>query len=288
MTARKLLMVITLVLLAALLPACARGTKLPANSRSAAAETDLPTATIAQPASATPAPSETPEPTSTGTPTDTPLPTATATPIPTESHTPTVTLTPTISLTPTQTTTPTITVTPTRDFPDVVVREQANCRYGPSIAYLYRWGLYEGDTAEVHGRNWNGTWYWIKPFNLDSHCWASEIVFEERIDAMALPYVQPRLPKTTFAGPPSDVKATRSGNQVTINWVSVTLSDDKRRGNLLEVTQCIDGSLVFQPYHTDESEITLQDDENCEGESGALLYTAEKHGYSDPVQVPWP
>lgn len=159
---------------------------------------------------------------------------------------------------------------------------------GQAVAYLYRWGLYEGDTATVEGRNWNGTWYWIKPFNLDSHCWASEIVFKERVDAMALPYIEPRLPKTTFAGPPSNVQAVRNGNQVTITWVSVTLSDDKRRGNMLEVTQCIDGNLIFQPYQTDGSEITLRDDQTCEQPSGALLYTAEKHGYSDPVQVPWP
>lgn len=105
---------------------------------------------------------------------------------------------------------------------------------------------------------------------------------------MALPYIEPRLPKTTFAGPPSNVQAVRNGNQVTITWVSVTLSDDKRRGNMLEVTQCIDGNLIFQPYQTDGSEITLRDDQTCEEPSGALLYTAEKHGYSDPVQVPWP
>ncbi|MBE0696031.1 MAG: hypothetical protein IH586_03825 [Anaerolineaceae bacterium] len=232
----------------------------------------------------------TPEPSATPIPSATPSPTTTntASPVPTQTQTPTVTLTPTITQTPTRSPTPTITVTPTRVYPDVVVKEQANCRYGPSVAYLYRWGLYEGDTAKVHGRNWNGTWYWIKPFNLDTYCWASEIVFKERVDAMALPYIQPRLPKTTFAGPPSDVKATRNGNQVTITWVSVPLSDDKRRGNLIEATQCIDGNLIFQPYQTDGSEITLQDDKNCSKPSGALLYTAEKHGYSDPVQVPWP
>lgn len=243
-------------------------------------ETAQPTAT----ASATTLPSKTPAPT------ETPLPTGTATPTltPTRTRPPTITRTPTITLTPTVTPTPTISPTPTRDYPDVVVKEQANCRYGPSIAYLYRWGLYAGDTAEVHGRNWNGTWYWIKPFNLDSHCWASEIVFEERIDAMALPYIQPILPKTTFAGPPTNVQAFRNGDRVTITWVPVPLSDDKRRGHLIEATQCINGSLIFQPYHTDGAEITIQDDQNCDKPSGALLYTAEKHGYSDPVQVPWP
>lgn len=236
------------------------------------------------PSTTQPAPSVTPVPSQTPLPTRTSTRTATAT----ITKTPTITNTPTPSQTPTLTVSPTITPTPTRDYPDVVVKEQANCRYGPSTAYLYRWGLYKGDTAVVEGRNWNGTWYWIKPFNLDSHCWASEIVFEQRVDAMALPYIQPRLPKTTFAGPPGDVHAERDGNQVTITWESVPLSDDKRRGNLLEVTQCIDGNLIFQPYQTDGESLTIQDDQNCAQPSGALLYTAEKHGYSDPVQVPWP
>jgi len=28
-------------------------------------------------------------------------------------------------------------------------KKQANCRYGPGKAYLYAWGMYTGDTAEV-------------------------------------------------------------------------------------------------------------------------------------------
>jgi hypothetical protein len=256
-------------------------------SACAASPTIQPSPTLPPP-TLTPTSSATSTVTVTPAPTDTPTPTFTATHTATITLTPTVTLTPTITTTPTRTSTPTFTPSPTRDYPDVVVKEQANCRYGPSVAYLYRWGLYEGDTAEVHGRNWNGTWYWIKPFNLERHCWASEIVFKERIDPKTVPFVQHVLPKTTFAGPPSHVKARRDGNQVIITWESVTLSDDKRRGNLLEVTQCINGGLIFQPYHTDESTITVQDDPGCDKPSGALLYTAEKHGYSDPVQVPWP
>ena len=38
-----------------------------------------------------------------------------------------------------------------------------NCRYGPDTAYLYAWGLEEGKTATLDGRNFASTWlliYW--------------------------------------------------------------------------------------------------------------------------------
>lgn len=235
--------------------------------------------------SATPAPSQTQIRTTapSATPTDRPTPTATITPTPRPSRTPTITLTATI------TATPTITPTPTPDFPDVTVKMQANCRYGPGTAYLYRWGLYPGDKAQVHGRNWNGSWWWILPENLpESHCWASEIVFNEKVDPASVPLVQVPLPHTTFAGPPGNVVAERHGNQVVVSWSEVPLSDDKRRGYLIEAMVCQDGAFFPLIVQTDKPEYTFRDDDTCTGQSSGLLYTAEKHGYSDPVQIPWP
>lgn len=193
------------------------------------------------------------------------------------------------TLTPTIPSTLAPSATPTRDYPNVVVNKQANCRYGPGMAYLYRWGLYSGDTAEVHGRNWNGTWYWIKPYNLDSHCWASEIVFDvAEGDPKAVPLIERRLPKTTFAGPPGNVQAARNGSQVTVRWDVVILSDDKRRGYLIEAMLCQNGAYFPYIIHTDDTTYTFTDEPGCATPSQALLYTAEKHGYSDPVQIPWP
>lgn len=216
--------------------------------------------------------------------------TATATQTPTATFTPTITNTPTITLTPTITQTPTITPTSTPDYPDVTVKMQANCRYGPGTAYLYRWGLYPGDTADVRGRNWDGSWWWIHPSNLPpkQNCWASKIVFNETIDPATVHFVQVALPHTTFAGPPENVQATRSGNQVTVTWNAVPLSDDKRRGYLLEIQACestMNYPLIVQ---TDETAYTIRDDQDCKEKASGLLYTAEKHGYSDPVQIPWP
>jgi hypothetical protein len=247
--------------------------------------TALPILTSTQPASATPVPTDTPAPTTTLAPSATVLPSSTFT----ASASPTITLTATITLTPTNTVTLPPSTTPTRDFPDVVVNKQANCRYGPGVAYLYRWGLYPGETAEVHGRNWNGSWYWIKPYHLDSHCWASEIVFDvQQGDPKNVPLVERRLPRTTFAGPPGNVQAVRIGDQVQVTWDIVPLSDDKRRGYMIEAMVCQNGAYIPLIVRSDDPTYTLTDQPGCSTPSHALLYTAEKHGYSDPVEIPWP
>ncbi len=243
-----------------------------------------PTATVAPTQTATLPP----------TATQTPSPTATATLTPTQTASPTVTLTPTasstptITFTPTLTQTPTVTVTPTPDYPKVSVKMQANCRYGPGTAYLYRWGLYEGDQADVRGRNWDGSWLWIRPANLKANCWASKIVFNEKVDNKLVPVVQIPLPHTTFAGPPGNVQAVRNGNQVTVSWSEVPLSEDKRRGYMIEAQTCQNGLLLPKIIQTDATSYTFDDETHCKEKSSGLLYTAEKHGYSDPVKIPWP
>lgn len=256
-------------------PAAATPTLAPTN-------TAMPSATAFITATATPSatPSHTP------TITQTPSPTATQT----ASLTPTITLTPTRTLRPTSTLTPTRTITPTPDYPDVTVKMQANCRYGPGTAYLYRWGLYPNDTADVRGRNWDGSWLWIHPSNLKAgaNCWASKIVFNEKVDNAQVPYVQIPLPHTTFAGPPGNVQAVRNGSQVTVSWSEVPLSDDKRRGYMIEAQTCQNGLLLPIIIQTNDTSYTFNDEQHCEKKSGGLLYTAEKHGYSDPVKIPWP
>jgi hypothetical protein len=247
-----------------------------------------PTATLPPAATEPPSATETSTPTPTDQPTATATPTSTFTLTPTHTETPLPSETPTITLTPTVTATFTPSPTSTPNFPKVTVNRQANCRYGPGTAYLYRWGLYPGDTGEIQGRNYNGTWLFIKPDNLDSYCWASEIVFDIEGDKMSVRVQDVRLPKTTFAGPPANVQAVRSGDRVTVTWDTVILSDDKRRGYLLEVNVCQNGILVQRIVHSDNPSYQFDDDTNCSVPSGGLLYTAEKHGYSDPVKIPWP
>ncbi len=244
-------------------------------SRPAAAPAELSTTTTV-PATETARPTLTTSPSATKTLTFTPLPSAT------------ITLTPTETLTPTITPTPSITPSPTRDYPDAVIKMQANCRYGPDIDYLYSWGLYPGDTAEVNGRTYSGTWLWIKPYNLDRHCWAAASVMEVTGDVMSAPVVTSKLPHTGKVGPPTGVKATRSGGKVTVSWQAVGFRTTEEHGYLLEVTHCAHGALVYEVVQTPDTEITLADESGCKGDLGGLLYAFEKHGYTDPVKIPWP
>ena len=207
---------------------------------------------------------------------------------PTAPATATITLTATITSTPTVTPTPTITLTPTFDYPDVKVLMQANCRYGPGQAYLYSHGLYTGDRAEVHGRNYSGSWLWIQPVNLDRHCWVSASVVEVTGDISTLVVVQSKLPYSTLYAPPENVDAERDGDWVIVTWDPVWMTDDDYRGYLIEATICQGGGLVSVAVHTDETSYEFTDEQVCSGESGGKLYTVEKHGYTDPVSIPWP
>ncbi len=220
-------------------------------------------------------------PTASASPTASQTPTGTATPSPTR--------TPTETLTPTPAGSPTPSLTPTFDFPDVTVKEQANCRYGPGTAYLYSHGLYAGDRGEVHGRNAPGTWLWIKPENLERHCWVAASVVEVRGEIFSVAVVDPPLPRANaLYSAPKNVRAVREGNQVTVTWKRVNMTQDDDRGYLLEVYLCQDSALIFVAVRTDDTRYTFTDEPGCKGKSGGLLYTVEKHGYPDPVEIPWP
>ena len=232
----------------------------------------------------------TPTPTSTFTPTATPTPTSTPTKTstPTATFTPTITQTPTPSFTPTTTPTPTITLTPTFDFPDVTVNKDAHCRFGPGLAYLHATDLWVGDTGEVHNRNHDGSWLYIWVDKWGKRCWVSSWVVDVEGNVFSVVEWMSPLPYTTFSGPPKNVQATRDGNQVTISWSALNVPDEDKRGFLIEATLCADGVLYDGAYHTEKNQMTLTDDQNCSGQSGGLLYGAEKHGYTKPVQINWP
>lgn len=216
----------------------------------------------------------------------------------TQTNTPTqqATLTPTLThtLSPTRSTvathTPTVNISPTFTFPDFTVSEpQANCRYGPGTAYLYAAGLYEGDQAEIRGRNYSGTWLYLKPAKIDYFCWAAASVGQIRGDVFSVIVWQPNLPKTTFIGPPTLVQTVRDGDQVTVTWKDVQVKPpEDARGYLIEAVVCQNGSLIEFAVHTDDNGYVFNDSLNCEGGSGGKLYAVEKHGYTDPVPIPWP
>lgn len=226
--------------------------------------------------------SETSANTPTVAPTATPATYATITPSPTLTSSPMLTSTPTV------THTPTITPTPTFDFPDVRVITQAHCRYGPSTGYLHAADLYEGDIGSVRGRNYTGSWLYIKFDKLDYFCWAAASVLEIEGDVFTVYVSERKLPKSTLYGPPDNVQAVRQGDKVIVTWDRVNMTEDDDRGYMIEAYLCQSGAYIFAVVATDSTLFEFSDEAGCAQPSHGLLYTVEKHGYTDPASIPWP
>ena len=221
----------------------------------------------------TPASMITPVPTSTSTPSQTGTFTATATAIAT--LTPTVTLTPTI----------TQTLLPPEGFVKVA---QANCRYGPGWAYLYKFGLYEGISVEIFGRTERGDWVFILPLWYESGCWIKADLLDITGDVFSVEPYYGTLPFSDIYPPPWITESSRDGDEVFIAWSDVRMTADKYRGYLLETWLCQDGELVFTPVNIDGLWTTFIDEPGCSEPSWGRIYSAEKHGYSLWRTIPWP
>ncbi|MCS6992445.1 MAG: hypothetical protein N2117_01660 [Anaerolineales bacterium] len=269
MTTRLLLLFLTVNVLMA-------GCNLPAAPQTIPAPSPSPTETAPPPS-----PTSLPD-------TDTPTPTATLSPSPTASFTP---LPPT--LTPTLTDTPAPTATPTYAFPQVTVKMQAHCRYGPSKAHLHAADLYPGDTGTVRGRFRYSKWLYVKFDKLNYFCWVAPGVVDVVGDISLIKYTEVKLPVpgVYLYGPPDEVYATRDGDKVTITWSQVVMTKDKDRGYYLELFVCQNGAYLWWPVSFPDqytTSYTVQDEKGCPAPSGGVIYTVEKHGYSQPKTIPWP
>ncbi|MEK6751200.1 MAG: hypothetical protein AABZ00_02955 [Chloroflexota bacterium] len=224
--------------------------------------------------------------------TPTPLP-PTATETPTSTFTPEATFTPTFTSTPTITLTPTITATPTFTFPTVTVNKQAHCRYGPSAAYLHAADLYAGDVGSVRGRGLYSQWLYIKFDKLNYFCWAAPSVVDVVGEVSTINKVEPNLLSigSNRYGPPSNVRAERDGDEVVITWDQVEMTKDDDRGYFIEAFVCQDGAYLWWTFSYPDQFTTsysVKDEAGCPAASYGKLYTVEKHGYSKPVDIPWP
>lgn len=214
-------------------------------------------------------------------------PEATVTLTRTATSIPTNTLTPTIELS------PTATATATFAFPGVTVNKQAHCRYGPSVAYLHAADLYPGDVGTVRGRYIYSNWLYIKFDKINYFCWAAPSVVDVVGDVSTVAYKELNLQSigSNQYGPPKNVTAVRDGNNVTISWDRVEMTNDKDRGYLLELFVCQD---TFYKWWTDSypdqdsTSYTVKDEAGCAQPSSGKLYTVEKHGFSEPAIIPWP
>lgn len=245
------------------------------------------------PATATSTSTATPRPSATASKTATSTQDPSATPSPTIAFSPTSTDTPTPAGPPTETPrpsrTPSITPTPTFDPPEGRIREQANCRYGPGAAYLYEWGLYPANHVDILATNALGDWFYIHPWYFLGDCWVrADLVEVLRGDTSTLRPFYGLLPFSELYKPPRTVSAVRNGDEVTISWSEVWMTEDDYRGYLIEAWLCVDGQLIFTPIAVDGLVYTVHDETGCQQASSARVYTAEKHGYTEWRLVHWP
>lgn len=231
-------------------------------------------------------------------PTVTPTATASRTPTATATHTPTPSYTPTRTPTPSDTPTPTVQGSPTLDHVWGIINvAQASCRFGPGGGYLLRTTLYAGDEVQILGHmelneNW---WFLHRSDRPDVKCWVSQELIDLGGDASLIyPIDNPHLvlPFTTQPYEAlKDVRATRTGNQVTVSWAPFDwLPGDQSYQDkyLVEVWICLNGEHVFRAYSTNNTSITFTDEQTCSEASHGRAFGSDKHGYTRWVSIPWP
>jgi hypothetical protein len=227
-------------------------------------------------------------------PTDTPPPADTDTPIPTQTETPTLapssthtsTASPIPSDTPTLTETPRDTLEPTSPVPAINADVNLNCRYGPNENYLYAWGVSEGDFAALDGRNYESTWLWVKPHDVQWHCWVVASGATANVDLSEVPVVYPPLQTNSSVAPPTGVGAVRNGSSVSISWSPAAPSVDL--AYLIEARICSNGFPIDVVVVTTSTSYSLNDSTNCSSNSYGTLRVQNKLGYSTAVSIGWP
>jgi len=226
-----------------------------------------------------------PEPTATInpslTPSDTHTATFTSTQTATQTHTATITLTPTETLSPT----PSETATPEELVALAIAN--GNCRVGPGEAYIAVSVFDEGDSAPVQGRDYDGRWVWLQPPDFNQRCWVHSSNMEFNSDLIiGVSYVVTSLTAHGDVPAPSGVGSVRNNGSVTFSWNPIPSAPEV--GYLLEVRQCLNGSLIDAAYATGATAITLNDVKDCGGGSHGTLRGKNKLGYSVAIPLPWP
>lgn len=234
-------------------------------------------------------------PTITRTPTLSPSPTITVLPsLPvtktaTASNTPTETITPTVE--------PSVTFTPDPTYVvlrGIVNQPRVNCYYGPSKAYLYKYGLLKGNRLDIIGYMPDTGYIEVRAIGGDNPCWMNlefmdvqgDIKNVEPVDPLKvkLPW-SPYYPALTFA------RAERNGHEVTVSWSPLVLKagdDSEQEPYLLEAWVCRDGELKFTPVGAYQNGTTVIDEPGCAEHSHARVYGVEKHGYTKYLMFDWP
>lgn len=212
-----------------------------------------------------------------------PTTTTTATPTPE----PTSTSTPTASPTSTNTPMPTYVV-----LSGTVNQKRVSCFYGPSRAYLYKYGLRQGNHLEIIGYLEDTGYIEVRAIGGSNPCWMNLEWMDVEGDIGNVKPVDPldiMLPQSPYYGPLTWVKATRTGNEVMITWEEMGMSpgdDSEQEPYLVEVWVCRNERLTFIPTGVYYTKVVVMDEPGCNEQSFGRVYGVEKYGYTKPREIP--
>lgn len=199
---------------------------------------------------------------------------------------------PTNTLAPTETPAP---PTPTEFVPTVtltvIVKVAANLRFGPNTIYAGPGGARSGKALEAIGRDASGQWLLVRDAGGKKSTWINIITVDVQGDINTLAIAPVELIFTANYPPPSNITATRNGDQVTITWADVPLQPRAiylESHYFLEVWLCNAGALTSTLLATNDLFIAVADQSGCAEASHGLLYTTTREGYSQPATIPWP
>lgn len=174
------------------------------------------------------------------------------------------------------------------------VTNHVSCFYGPSKAYLYKYGLLEGNRLEIIGYIVDTGYIEVRAIGGHNPCWMNLKWMEVQGDIHTVQPVDPlsiKLPRSPYYNSLTWAKATRTGDMVKVVWDTLELrdgDDSLQEPYLLEAWVCQAGKLTFIPVGAYDTEATLVDEFGCDQPSFARVYRVEKHGYTSPLDIDWP
>ncbi len=99
------------------------------------------------------------------------------------------------------------------------------------------------------------------------------------------------LPWSPYYDHLTGVSAVRNGDEVTVFWNPLYLragDDSLQTPYVVEAWVCQNGEFVFSPVGAYTSAAKVTDERGCDEQSHARVFAAEKHGYTQWVNIPWP
>jgi len=198
---------------------------------------------------------------------------------------------------------PTATDTPaapsaTPQPPTLTVQVNTQCLFGPDPAYISMYNLLAKSQQVAIGRNQDTSWLYVQGSDHKNPCWVKAALV--KLDTGSFtdpPVVNPILsPYTQLYSAPPAVSANRVGNDVTIFWLPVPMTEQDYNGYLIEAWVCQAGMQVFVPmkYATSFDKnskmmaVKVTDEPGCSQPSSARIYAAVTNAYSAPKDVIWP